>query len=142
MEQAAFRRFNLALVCHTGAHERESFRQVDHTLLALHQVGTYQVLKIDGIFTAHQRPRTRLCRRDVSAGQGTFLAVLVLQFKYVAQLGIRTGVAKTAQGIAVPQHTVILIGNDEGTDTLVLYWNSFFILAFVVELIGLVLPQA
>ena len=99
------------------------------------------MFEIERILTAHDGLHA-LIGRNVCTRQGTFLAILVIQLEYTAQLRVVARVAETTKGITIPKHTVILIGNNKRNGNFGVVLKQLLIFPLVVEFIRLMLPQA
>ena len=78
---------------------------------------------------------------DIGAGEVTFATLFVVEFKGTVELQVIVGVTKTAVAVAVPQQTVVLIGDNERYADLGVILEQILVLALHVKLLALVLTQ-
>ena len=78
---------------------------------------------------------------DIGAGEVTFATLFVVEFKGTVELQVIVGVTKTAVAVAVPQQTVVLIGDNKRYADLGVILEQILVLALHVKLLALVLTQ-
>ena len=78
---------------------------------------------------------------DIGAGEVTLATLFVVEFKGTVELQVIVGVTKTAVAVAIPQQTVVLIGDNKRYADLGVILEQILVLALHVKLLALVLPQ-
>ena len=134
--------FDVAFVNDIGALEVEVLGEVlDAAIVGL--LGDERFLGrtifiIDTILVADQFLALGI---DIGAGEVTFAPLFVVEFKGTVELQVIVGVTKTAVAVAVPQQTVVLIGDNERYADLGVILEQILVLALHVKLLALVLTQ-
>ena len=98
-----------------------------------------EVFEVQRILAADEGIHIRAWRRGVGTRDCPFLALLIEELEDRAELGVIVRIPKAAQGIAVEQDAIVLVGDDEGDGDLRVVLEELLVLSFIIELVGLVL---
>ena len=132
--------FDKALIDHRRAIESEALRQVLDAarLRTVSYLGCGRTVEliVDAVFFAYQ-PFTVAV--DIGASEMSLPTLLVVEFEETAQLQILLRVTKTAVAVAVPQQTIVLVGEHKGDRHLSIILEQVLALTLHIELFTLML---
>ena len=99
-----------------------------------------EVFEVQRILATNEGVHVRAWCRSIGTRDCPFLALLIEELEDRAELGVIVRIPKAAQGIAVEQDAVVLVGDDEGDGDLRVVLEELLVLSFIIKLVGLVLP--
>ena len=136
-------RLDKALIHHIGTLQTESIRKVlDTTIVGLIsnlRCSRITIFIIDRILIAHQFLSHPV---DIGSRKMTFLAILVIELEGTVQLKIIIGITEAAEGIGIPQDTIVLVGEDKWNAYLGIILEEVFVLTLHVQFFRLMLTES
>ena len=136
-------RLDVTLVGNICTSQLEALRQVlDTTIVRLQRnlrLCRRPIFIIDRVLIAHQFPTHAVY---VGTSKMTFFACTIVELESTIQLQVVVGIAKTTEGIRIPQQTIVLIRQHKWDRDFCIILEQILVFALHVELLALVLTQA